>query len=112
MEVPDIAQHAFTSSDAEQWTLLPAQIQQPGRRSLTAQLQVPGYYLAGTDQPTLEFRTRKSSHAAVIVGLVVVLIALALFLWVYVARSGQEPSKAKAKAKPKAKVSGRAGRAR
>ena len=63
------------------------------RRALTATLRVPGYYVAATDGPTLEFRARRSSHAALVVGLVVVLIALVLFLWIYLAKSEPKPSK-------------------
>jgi hypothetical protein len=89
MELPDIGQHEFLSSDGRQWSAISARL--VGQRSMTASLRVPGYYVAATDGPTLAFRARQSSHAALIVGLGVVLVALLLFLWVYLARGGSKP---------------------
>ena len=96
LEVPDIARYEFVSPDGRQWSPLPARALVSRRRSLTATLRVPGYYVAATDGPTLEFRARRSSHAALVVALVVVLVALLVFLGVFLAKPERKPNKPRA----------------
>jgi hypothetical protein len=99
LQLPDIAQHEFLSPDGKQWSSIPARL--VGTRSMTTSLRVPAYYVAATAGPTLAFRARQSSHAAIVVGLVVVLVALLLFLGVYLAKAGAKPKQKKQQQKLK-----------
>ena len=63
----------------------------PGQRRLTTTLDGPGYYVAGTDQPSLAAEKQKSSRDAWIVGIGVTLMAVLMFLFVRLAKTEPKP---------------------
>ena len=91
MEIPEIAENAFASTDGKRWTRLATRVLLPKQLTMTATLSTSGYYVAGTDQASLAARTKRSSRAALVLGLCVVLLAALIFLAVYLAKSPSSP---------------------
>jgi hypothetical protein len=78
VEIPELGNHLFLSSDADTWTAVASQVLPPRQLSLTASFAAPGTYLAATSLPELAAPS-SSSHSAIVLGIVVAVLALVLF---------------------------------
>jgi hypothetical protein len=78
MEIPELGNNLFLSSDAGTWTAVASQVLPPRQLSLTASFGAPGTYLAATNLPELTTST-SNSHSAVLLGVGVAALALLLF---------------------------------
>ena len=91
MEIPEIAQSAYRSIDGEEWSRIATHVLSPGQRSMSTALDGPGYYVAGTNQPSLAAQQQESSRDAWMVGIGVALIAVLMFLFVRLAKTEPKP---------------------
>jgi hypothetical protein len=78
IEIPELGDHLFLSSDADTWAAIASQAIPPRELSLTATFGAPGTYLAATNLPEL---TTSTSHSdgAVALGIGVATLALVIF---------------------------------
>jgi hypothetical protein len=78
VEIPELGNNLFLSSDARTWTPVASQVLPPRQLSLTASFTAPGTYLAATSLPELATPS-SSSHGAIALGIGVGVLALVLF---------------------------------
>ena len=75
LEIPEYAEAAYQSPNGNHWSRLATRVIRPADRSMTTTLDAPGYFVVGTDQPSLPARKRHSSRDAWIAGIGVALLA-------------------------------------
>ena len=79
MEIPELGTDLFTMP-GNAWEPVGSRTLPPRQLTLTARLAQPGVYLAGTRLPELAASShRRSSHVAIVVGVVTGVVALVLF---------------------------------
>ena len=83
MEIPEIGQQLFVSSDAKTWSLIASRVISPSALTMTAEFDAPGDYVAATNLPELAAPGGHASHVAIVVGIAVTTLALAMFLGAY-----------------------------
>ena len=84
MEIPELGDRLFASSAGSAWVPVASRTVPPRDLALTATLRAPGDYLAATNLPELTGPAKASSHAALVIGIVVAALAALMFFGVYV----------------------------
>jgi hypothetical protein len=78
IEIPELGNHLFLSTDANAWKAVASQAVPPRQLSLTSTFSATGTYLAATNLPELT-TAPSDSHSAVLLGVGVGALALVIF---------------------------------